>query len=530
MFILLSREGNVATGAQPRAMKRKLTTIFCADVAGYSRMMGANEARTLGTLKEYREAIEGFIARHHGRVVSWSGDGLLSEFQSVVEAVQCAAEVQQELSGRNTNRPDDERMAFRIGINLGDVMEDGTDIFGEGVNIAARLQQMAPAGGILVASSVYDQVKGKLTVGFSSLGTQSVKNIAGEVGIYAVNVDGVTPPSRQGQSARSMARAVPAYASGAPARPGRLFRRGLALAVDYVAMALAGIGLGLVINAMISPTTIRMDLDLPFVNFDGDTVAATEWLPVDIQTGENSTVVREERTVTYDYFGLFLQTYRQHRTSGRVSEARGNESVPDPVPPAPDEAVAVPGPPETGKNDVPAWIDKIPGVSVEPDGSVSIGGGIVVLDQDGVHWDLKRKSPAAGEGTGTSLAWDRRKNERWGVSFSSVKQTLVDATTGKPITRLSMDMLILLLLVGYFTVMEARHSATLGKRAFQLSVAADNGQPTSFGTSFGRAIIKSLTTWFYFVIPISLLLALVSRRRQSLHDMIAGTVVIRGEP
>ena len=156
-----------------RDMKRKLTTIFCADVSGYSRMMGADEARTLATLKEYREAIEGFIARHHGRVVSWSGDGLLAEFASVVEAVQCAAEVQRELKARNASRDEHLRMTFRIGINLGDVMADGDDIFGEGVNIAARLQQMAVPGGILVSSPVYEQVRGKLTMGFAALGNQS---------------------------------------------------------------------------------------------------------------------------------------------------------------------------------------------------------------------------------------------------------------------------------------------------------------------------------------------------------------------
>jgi adenylate cyclase len=125
-------------------VKRKLTTIFCADVVGYSKLMGADEHGTLVRLKQCRELIEAFIQRHRGRVVSWSGDAVLADFNSVVESVQCAVEIQRELKAQNEALDTSQRMAFRIGVNLGDVMIDDHDIFGEGVNIAARLQSLAP--------------------------------------------------------------------------------------------------------------------------------------------------------------------------------------------------------------------------------------------------------------------------------------------------------------------------------------------------------------------------------------------------
>ena len=163
------------------SVERKLTTILCADVYGYTRLMEQDEAATLATLKVYREAIDGLIGRHRGRVVSTAGDSLLAEFPSVVEAVQCAIEIQQELSGRNRSLPDARRMAFRIGINLGDVMLDGGDLYGEGVNVAARLEALAEPGGICISRTVHDQVRNKLTVGFDYLGDQPVKNISAPV-------------------------------------------------------------------------------------------------------------------------------------------------------------------------------------------------------------------------------------------------------------------------------------------------------------------------------------------------------------
>jgi adenylate cyclase len=159
-------------------VKRRLTTVLCADVHGYSRLMGADEAGTLSTLRRYRSAIAGLVERHDGRIVNTWGDAVIAEFASVVEAVQCAVEIQQEISNQVPEPPRAHQMRFRIGINLGDVIADGSDIFGDGVNIAARLQELAEPGGVVVSASVYDQVHNKLSLGFDSLGRQQMKNVA----------------------------------------------------------------------------------------------------------------------------------------------------------------------------------------------------------------------------------------------------------------------------------------------------------------------------------------------------------------
>jgi adenylate cyclase len=169
---------------------RKLTTIFSADVQGYSRLMEADEEGTLATLKQYREAMEGLIDAHGGRVINTWGDGLIAEFPSVVESVRVAIDVQNELAGRNASRSDATRMQFRIGINLGDVIVEGDDIYGDGVNIAARLQSSAAPGGIVISNTVYDQVRNKMSVGFEFLGSLSVKNIEETVPSYAVRIGG----------------------------------------------------------------------------------------------------------------------------------------------------------------------------------------------------------------------------------------------------------------------------------------------------------------------------------------------------
>jgi adenylate cyclase len=170
-------------------VKRRLTTVLCADVHGYSRLMEVDEAGTLGTLRRYRTAIAGLVARHDGRIVNTWGDAVIAEFASVVEAVQCAVEIQQEISNQDPNPPQALRMRFRIGINLGDVMVEGSDLYGDGVNIAARLQELAEPGGIVVSSTVYDQVHNKLSVGFDCLGLQPMKNVA-PVTSYRVTMGG----------------------------------------------------------------------------------------------------------------------------------------------------------------------------------------------------------------------------------------------------------------------------------------------------------------------------------------------------
>jgi adenylate cyclase len=169
-------------------LKRRLTTVLCADVHGYSRLMGADEAGTLETLRRYRTAIAGLVERHEGRIVNTWGDSVIAEFASVVEAVQCAIEIQQEI-GQKPTPSNGRKMQFRIGINLGDVMVDGSDIFGDGVNIAARLQELAEPGGIVVSAPVYDQVHNKLTVGFDCLGQPPLKNVA-PITSYRVTIGG----------------------------------------------------------------------------------------------------------------------------------------------------------------------------------------------------------------------------------------------------------------------------------------------------------------------------------------------------
>lgn len=168
----------------PSDIQRKLTTILAADAAGYSRVMEIDEETGLRNLKAARGTFSKLIARHHGRVANTAGDGLIAEFPSVVEAVQCAIEVQRELGAQ----PHDPQTAlnFRIGIHLGDVMIDGDDLLGEGVNLAARLQTMAEPGGILISQQVYDQVRSKLSVGFDYLGERHPKNFSESVPVYCV--------------------------------------------------------------------------------------------------------------------------------------------------------------------------------------------------------------------------------------------------------------------------------------------------------------------------------------------------------
>jgi adenylate cyclase len=167
-------------------VKRKLTAILSADVKGYSRLMGEDEEATVRTLNAYKEVMANLIQQHHGRVVDAPGDNVLAEFASVVDAVRCAVEIQKELKARNTDLPENRRMEFRIGVNLGDVIEDGEQILGDGVNIAARLESLAEAGGVCISGTVYDHVKNKLPLGYEYRGEQTVKNIAEPVRVYKV--------------------------------------------------------------------------------------------------------------------------------------------------------------------------------------------------------------------------------------------------------------------------------------------------------------------------------------------------------
>jgi adenylate cyclase len=176
-------------------VERRLAAILAADVAGYSRLMGVDEEGTLSQLKTHRkELVDPKITEHRGRIVKTTGDGMLVEFVSVVDAVRCAVDVQRDMAERNTNVPAEIRIQFRIGINVGDIISDNNDIFGDGVNVAARLEALAEPGGIMVSRNVFDQVRDKLSFGFDDMGEQTVKNIARPIGVHRVSlIENATP-------------------------------------------------------------------------------------------------------------------------------------------------------------------------------------------------------------------------------------------------------------------------------------------------------------------------------------------------
>jgi class 3 adenylate cyclase len=179
-------------------LERRLATILCADVAGYSQMMGANEERTVRVFRGHREIFESLVRTHRGRIFNTAGDALLAEFNSAVEAVRCATEIQAALRTRNEHLAAEERMQFRIGINLGDVIIQGGDLLGDGVNVAARIQTATEPGGICISGSVHDQIQNKLSLDFRLLGEQTYKNIAKPVRTYTINEGGVvTTPARR---------------------------------------------------------------------------------------------------------------------------------------------------------------------------------------------------------------------------------------------------------------------------------------------------------------------------------------------
>jgi class 3 adenylate cyclase/TolB-like protein/Tfp pilus assembly protein PilF len=236
-------------------MERRLAAILVADVVGYSHLMGEDEIGTLEALKGHRtELLDPKVAEHHGRVVKLIGDGTLVEFPSVVEAVQCAVEIQQGMSARNAEVPEARRIEFRIGINLGDVIVEGDDIYGDGVNVAARLEGLADPGGICVSRTVRNQVRDKLEVGFEDLGEQEVKNIARPVRVFRAHLD----------EAGRGPRARPRRTRSKPGRP-------VVFAVAGVVLLAAAVGLA----AWLQPWTSEIEPEpsvavLPFVNQGGD--------------------------------------------------------------------------------------------------------------------------------------------------------------------------------------------------------------------------------------------------------------------
>jgi uncharacterized RDD family membrane protein YckC len=261
----------------------------------------------------------GFIEHHHGRVVSWSGDAVLADFSSVVESLQCAIEVQRELKARNETAPAAERMEFRIGINLGDVMIEDHDIFGEGVNIAARLQSLAPPGGILISGSVHDQVRNKLTAGFDFLGNQQVKNIADHVPAYVVLPD-------RPQAAAAAEIAIPAVPT---VTPSAMALRGAAGFTD--GLIAFGVAFGLAVPLQAIGLTVA-DLRMPFGLLATERVVRAGDPATEIREGGAVVVTHSETIVNRTTLGLATQSYRIVRTEtvrdGRTT-AGGSETMID---------------------------------------------------------------------------------------------------------------------------------------------------------------------------------------------------------
>jgi class 3 adenylate cyclase len=174
----------------PLSVKRRLSCILAADAVGYSQQMEQDEESTIRVLAAHRAVIDGIITFHGGRIMSTAGDSVLAEFSSVVEAVRCAVEIQEALKTRNDALPETSQMHFRVGVNLGDVVVKNDDLLGDGVNVAARLETIAEPGGICISSSVYDQITGKLDLGFQDIGEQTLKNISRPIRVYRVSGPG----------------------------------------------------------------------------------------------------------------------------------------------------------------------------------------------------------------------------------------------------------------------------------------------------------------------------------------------------
>jgi len=291
---------------------RKLTTILAADVAGYSRMMGDDEAGTLEVLKAHRARVTRGVTEHGGRVVSWSGDGLLADFASCVEAVRAGIAIQAELKTANAELPDPRRMHFRIGINLGDVFVEDEDLLGEGVNIAARLQAICDPGGVYISGTVFDQVRTKLGTEFVYLGERQVKNIVDPVAIYAIAFAGA-PQAVAAHAVRGRGRSV-----SDQLRPAGIGRRALACAIDLIVAAalvyLIAAPIELVFNDV-------LEVDTPIFNLSQDRVIRHSESAIQHVGGGDIITVENimERTILGMNKHFYRETERQFRKPGGTS-------------------------------------------------------------------------------------------------------------------------------------------------------------------------------------------------------------------
>ena len=301
---------------EPKGVERKLTAILCADVKGYSRLMGEDEEATLVTLSAYREMMDSLVDLHHGRVVGSAGDSLLADFTSVVDAVQCAVEIQRELKTRNAELPDDRKMEFRMGVNLGDVIVKGDDIYGDGVNIAARLETMAEPGGICISGGVYEQLKNKLALAYEDLGKQTVKNIADPVQTYRIDVDGGTPGRDVSESPRSRRWQMALVASVLILGAGALAIWNYSLRPSGTPVDVATVG-GPDTAAVLKLPDQASIAVLPFVNMSGDSEqdsfadGITENIITDLSNLENLIVIARNSVFTYKGTSVKVQQIGQ---------------------------------------------------------------------------------------------------------------------------------------------------------------------------------------------------------------------------
>ena len=276
-------------------LKRKLTAILNADVKGYSRLMGEDEKGTVLTLNAYKEVMSRLVQQHRGRVVDAPGDNVLAEFNSVVDAVECAVEIQKELKPRNAELPENRRMEFRIGVNLGDVIEDGERIYGDGLNISARLESLAEPGGICISGTAFDQVKNKLNLGYKYLGEQTVKNISEPVRVYHVLMEPGAAGKVLGEKKRKPRQWTVAYVVGS------------ILIVLIAAVAIWSLYFRLI------PARMSIVV-LPFTNASGDPSkeyvadAITEEISVELSKIKGSFVIGRNTAFTYKGRSVDLKT------------------------------------------------------------------------------------------------------------------------------------------------------------------------------------------------------------------------------
>jgi adenylate cyclase len=285
-------------------IQRRLTTILAADMAGYSRLTGADEEGTLARLRSLRrELIDPTIDEHHGRIVKTTGDGFLVEFGSVVDAVRCAIAIQRGMARRNTEVSVEKRILFRIGINLGDVVAEGDDLLGDGVNVAARLEGIAEAGGICLSRAAYDQARGKVDLAVKDLGEQRLKNIAEPVQVYSVSINGNSSVSF-GDGVRGTVPSAPS--SGLSATYGR----GAGLAGAAAVLVAVVVGAVWFVTRPGSPRPLqqapRLSLVvLPFANLSGDPAqdyladVITEGLTTDLSRISGTFVIARSTAFTY---------------------------------------------------------------------------------------------------------------------------------------------------------------------------------------------------------------------------------------